>query len=156
MWYHKCIWINVMTNFEILFEIDIEGIHWFSLHVINYKHDSRISIAITLQFLAFHVVTTGWFVRKLRGTIVNIISPPRVSFYRREFIFIAASFILLPRDLLYCREFYFTAASFILLPRVLFYCREFCFTTASFIFTTASFIFSAASFILLPRDFTWK
>ena len=72
MWYHKCIWINAMTNFEILFEIDIEGIHWFSLHVINYKHDSRISIAITLQFLAFHVVTTGWFGEIVKFSMIEI------------------------------------------------------------------------------------
>ena len=76
-------------------------------------------------------------VRKLRGTIVNIILPPRVLFYCREIYFTAATFILLPRVLFYCREIYFTAASFILAPRVLFYCREFYYT--------------AASFILLPR-----
>ena len=39
--------------------------------------------------------------RKLRGTIANIILPPRVLFYRREIYFTAASFI-------------FSAASFIL------------------------------------------
>ena len=69
-------------------------------------------------------------IRKLRGTIVNIILPPRVSFYRREIYFAAASFILLPRVLFYCREFCFTAASFILAPRVLYYCREFYYTAA--------------------------
>ena len=71
--------------------------------------------------------------RKLRGTIVNIILPPRVSFYRREIYFAAASFILLPRVLFYCRELYFTAASFMLAPRVLYYCREFYYTAARFI-----------------------
>ena len=45
--------------------------------------------------------------RKLRGTIVNVILPPRVLFYRREIHFTAASFI-------------FKTASFILLPRDLF------------------------------------
>ena len=72
-------------------------------------------------------------VRKLRGTIVNIVLPPRVLFHCREIYFTAATFILLPRVLFYCREFYFTAASFILAPRVLFYCREFYYTAASFI-----------------------
>ena len=81
-------------------------------------------------------------IRKLRGTIVNMILPPRVSFYCREFYFTAASFILLPRVLYYCREFCFTAASFVLPPRlwfspprVLFYRREIYFSAASFIFT---------------------
>ena len=71
--------------------------------------------------------------RKLRGTIVNIILPPRVLFHCREIYFTAATFILLPRVLFYCREIYFTAASFILAPRVLFYCRKFYYTAASFI-----------------------
>ena len=88
-------------------------------------------------------------IRKLRGTIVNIILPPRVSFYRREIYFAAASFILLPRVLFYCREFYFSTASFILLPRVLLYRREIYFAAASFIFTTASFIFTTCSKIKL-------
>ena len=78
--------------------------------------------------------------RKLRGTIVNIILPPRVLFHCREIYFTAATFILLPRVLFYCREIYFTAASFILAPQVLSYRRKFYFAAASFIFTTASFI----------------
>ena len=76
----------------------------------------------------------NWLLRKLRGTIVNIIWPPQVLFHCREFYFNAASFISLPRVLFYCREFCFTAASFVLPPqvlfsppRVLFYCREFYF-----------------------------
>ena len=48
----------------------------------------------------FHNFIGVAVIRKLRGTIANMIVPPRVSFY--------------------CREFYLTAASFILLPRVLF------------------------------------
>ena len=94
--------------------------------------------------------------RKLRGTIVNIISPPRVLFYRREFYFSAASLILLPRDIFYCGEFYFTTAIFVLLPRFLFYCRDFCFTAVSFIFTTATLIFTTASIILPPRDLLYR
>ena len=65
-----------------------------------------------------HSTTMNQVLRKLRGTIVRIILPPQVSFYRREFYLTAASFI-------------FTTASFILLPpvlfslpRVLFYCPE--------------------------------
>ena len=69
--------------------------------------------------------------RKLRGTIVNIIFPPRVSCYCREIYFTAASFISPPRVLFYCREIYFIAASFILLPRDLFYHREFYFHVKS-------------------------
>ena len=84
-------------------------------------------------YLSQEVFTRERLLRKLRGTIVNIILPPRVSFYRREIYFAAASFILLPRVLFYCREFCFTAASFILAPRVLYYCREFYYTTARFI-----------------------
>ena len=79
--------------------------------------------------------------RKLRGTIINIILPPRVLFYRckfyfhrHKFYFSAASYILLPWDLFYCRKFFLV--SFILLPWVLYYCCK--------------FYFSAASFILLP------
>ena len=79
-------------------------------------------------------------VRKLRGTIVTIILPPRVLFYCREIYFTAASFILLPRDLFYCREFYFTAASFILLPRVLLYRREFLFCRREFYFHHREFL----------------
>ena len=82
-------------------------------------------------------------VRKLRGTIVNIILRLWVLFFRREIYFTVASFI-------------FTTASFILLPRDLFYCREFYFHCHKFCFTAASFIFSAVSFILLPWDLTWK
>ena len=59
---------------------------------------------------SWRIMLTGrtCFLRKLRGTIVNIILPPRVSFYCREFHFTAASFI-------------FTAASLIILPHGLFY-----------------------------------
>ena len=87
-----------------------------------------------------HMIISLQKVRKLRGTIVNIVLPPRVLFHCREIYFTAATFILLPRVLFYCREFYFSTASFILLPRVLLYHREFYFAAASFIFTTASFI----------------
>ena len=72
-------------------------------------------------------------VRKLRGTIVNIILQPRVLFHCGEIYFTAETFILLPLVLFSCREIYFTAASFILAPRVLFYCREFYYTAARFI-----------------------
>ena len=65
--------------------------------------------------------------RKLRGTVANIILPPQVLFHCREIYFTAATFILLPRDLFYYREFYFSTASFILLPRVLFCRSEFYF-----------------------------
>ena len=75
--------------------------------------------------------------RKLRGTVVNIILPPQVFFHCPEIFFTAATFILLPRVLFYCREIYFTAASSILAPRVLFYCHEFNFAAASYIFTRA-------------------
>ena len=92
-------------------------------------------------------------IRKLRGTIANIILPPRVLFYRREIYFTTARFILMPRVLFYCREFYITAASFVLLPRVLFYRREFYFHHRKFYFTASSFIFSAASFILFAPRF---
>ena len=129
---------------------------WRGKRSTDYKRRFYPKSKCTLSiFLPIHMHVN---VRKLRGTIVSIIQPPRVSFYRREiyftaasFIFTTASFMLPPRDLFYYREFYFIAASFILLPRVLFYCREFCFTAATLIFTTASFIFFAASFILLPR-----
>ena len=83
-------------------------------------------------------------VRKLRGTIVNMILPPRVLFYRSEFYFTATKFILLPQILSYCREFYFTAARFILLPRVLFYRRKFYFHHRDFYFHHREFCITAA------------
>ena len=98
---------------------------------VNITHLLRCVFAwVSVRLQLFHPLRCDWWevminIRKLRGTIVNIILPPRVLFYRREFYFTAARFILLPRVLFYCREIYFTAASFILAPRVLFYCREF-------------------------------
>ena len=84
--------------------------------------------------------------RKLRGTIVNIILPPWVLFYRREFYFTAARSVLMLRGLFYCREFYFTAASFILLPQDLFYCPEFYFHCREFYFLHREFYFTAPRF----------
>ena len=89
--------------------------------------------------------------RKLRGTIVNIMLPPRVLFTAARFILLPRILFSPPRVLFYHREIYFPTASFILLPRVLFYRREFCFTAASFIFTTATLIFTTASIFLPPR-----
>ena len=105
--YRHCSWIVCITDSLRLFYFNF-------YHVTRYRHNRYV-------------------VRKLRGTIVNIILPPRVLFHCREIYFTAATFILLPRVLFYCREIYFTAASFILVPRVLFYCREFYYTAASFI-----------------------
>ena len=96
----------------------------------SYELSSLQGLSVGVQN---HNVEIYTVLRKLRGTIVNIILPPRVLFYCREIYFTAASFILLPRVLFYCRGIYFTAASFILAPRVLYYCREFYYTAARFI-----------------------
>ena len=123
---------------------------YLRVHRYFIKHAPEKSTILSCTYCKFQYCVTK--VRKLRGTIVNIILPQRVSFYRCEFYFTAARFILLPRVLFYCRKFYFTAASlfycpefcftaasFILLPRVLFYCREFYFLHREFYFTAPRF-----------------
>ena len=142
-----CQWIiQIFDRLDKQEEVIFISCHWFS-----WKYHSASSVnAALLSYLklkycfCYDEWITMSYLRKLRGTIVNIISPPRVLFYRREFIFIAASFILLPRDLFYCREIYLTATSLVLPPRVLlspprilFYRRVIYFNTASFIFTAA-------------------
>ena len=67
----------------------------------------KIHLVIISHKIAKIIYLFGIGIWKLRGTIVNVILPPRVLFYRREIHFTAASFI-------------FTTASFILLSRDLF------------------------------------
>ena len=133
------LWIQfIISNSIMLLTFNhLQQFLWWDGFQKYWFHDFRFHIPIRRN------------VRKLRGTIVNIILPPRVLFHCHEIHFTAANFSLLPRLLFYCREFYFSTASFILLPRVLLYRREIYFAAASFIFTTAGFIFTTCSKIKL-------